>query len=114
MAVKCDNAPELVCFRLKVTSECRVPTIPIAVPMNESKGTGAVERAVRTWQGQFRTLKDHVEYETKNKLGPRHPLLTWCAWWAAALLNRVAVRPNGRTAYEISSGHISKVPLAAF
>ena len=114
VAIKCDNAPELVRLRAEVTARRQAPTIPIAVPVKESKGNGAVERAVRTWQGQFRTLKDHVEYEVKSELGPRHPLLTWCAWWAAALLNRVVVQPNGRSVYELSTGHRSKVPLAAF
>ena len=42
------------------------------MPVKESKGKGAVERAVRTWQGQFRTLKDRVEYEIKSELRPRH------------------------------------------
>ena len=49
-----------------------------------------------------------------TSLGPRHPLLTWCAWWSAALLHRVQVRPNGRTAYEMYTGHRFKTPIAAF
>ena len=114
IAIKHDNAPELIRLRTELTSRRGAPTVPITVPVKESKNNGAVERAVRTWQGQFRTLKDHAEFELKSELGPRHPLLTWCAWWAAALLNRVQVQPNGRTAYEMYSGHRAKTPIAAF
>ena len=41
-------------------------------------------------------------------------MLTWCAWWSAALLNRVKIQESGRTAYELYTGHLAKVPMAAF
>ena len=41
------------------------------VPVKESKANGAMEKSVRTWSGQFRTLKSHLEYEIKVEiLGP--------------------------------------------
>ena len=45
---------------------------------------------------------------------PETPLLSWCALWSAAVLNRVKVQENGRTAYDLYTGHLAKVPRAAF
>ena len=69
------------------------------VPARESKANGAMEKAVRTWAGQFRTLKSHLEYETKIELPLHHPVLQWMAWWAAGIFTRFAVRHHGRTAF---------------
>ena len=114
VAIKCDNARELLKLRDAVSARRSAPTVPITVPVKESRGNGAVERAVHTRQGQFRTLKDHAEFELGEEFGPRHPMLTWCAWWSAALLNRVKIQESGRTAYELYTGHLAKVPMAAF
>ena len=114
IAMKHDNAKELLRLRTEVTMRRSAPTVPINSPVKESKCNGAVERAVRTWQGQLRTLKDHLEHELSEELGPRSPVWTWCAWWAAALLNRVKITGTGRTPFELSTGHQAKTPMAAF
>ena len=61
MALKSDAAPELRESKKMVAAKRSSPTVPLEVPVRESKANGAVERAVRTWQGQFRTLKSHRE-----------------------------------------------------
>ena len=114
IAIKNDNAQELIKLRSEVTARRAAPTVPLESPVAESKCNGAVEKAVRTWQGQFRTLKDHLEYEIGEELGPRSTIWTWCAWWAASLLNRVKVTTTGRTPYELYTGHKARVPVAAF
>jgi hypothetical protein len=63
VAIKCDGALELQELRRHVTARRSAPTVPLNVPVRESKGNGAVENAVRRWQGQFRTIKSHVEAE---------------------------------------------------
>ena len=73
-----------------------------------------MEKAVRTWSGQYRTLKSHLEYELKVELPLDHPMLQWMAWWSASLLNRVAVRHHGRTTHEFITGHKMKLPLPCF
>ena len=57
IAVKCDKAPDLQLLRRQVSARRSAATVPIDVETRESKGNGAVKQAVRTWQGQFRTLK---------------------------------------------------------
>ena len=88
--------------------------MPIDVPTKESKGNGAMERAVCTWTGQYRTLKSHLEYELKIELPLDHPVHQWMAWWSAGLINRVAVRHHGRTTHEYVTGHKMKLPIACF
>ena len=78
---------------------------------------GAVESAIKSWEGQFRTIRDHVEGEVGEPGGQiraMHPLLQWCAWWASSILNRYVVRPNGRTTYEFITGHKTKSLVVSF
>ena len=114
VALKHDNAHELVKLRTEVAARRSAPSVPIASPVKESKRSGAVKKAVRTWQGQFCTLKEHLDLEIRSELGPSSPVWTWCSWWAAALLNRVNVKTTGRTPYELSTGHRAKTPIVAF
>ena len=69
---------------------------------------------MRTWAGQFRSLKSHLEYELKTEIPLHHPVLQWMAWWAAGIFNRFAVRHHGRTAHEYATGHKTKLPVACF
>ena len=64
IAIKHDQAAELRELRRQISVRRSVPTVPIDVPVRESKANGAVEKAVRTWQGQFRTLKSQIENST--------------------------------------------------
>ena len=83
ISIKCDQARELQELRREVAATRTAPTVPIDVPVRESKANGGMERSVRTWSGQFRTLKSHLEYETKIQIPLHHPVLQWMAWWAA-------------------------------
>ena len=89
IAMKHDAALELRELRRQVSARRSAQTVPIDVPVRESKANGAVEKAVRTWEGQFRTLKSHLETGIDMVLPREHPALQWCAWWAAAVLNRL-------------------------
>ena len=89
-------------------------TVPIDVPVRESKGNGAVEKGVKTWQGHFRTLKGQLEHGIGVEVPKDHPVLQWLAWWSASVLNRVAVKSHGQTVFEHTVGHRMKTPLCAF
>ena len=90
------------------------PTVPIDVMKKESKNNGAVEKAVQTREGQFRTLKSHIQFELGEAIPKDHPVLQWCTWWAAQVVNRAAVEHNGRTVHEYITGHQTKAPLVCF
>ena len=114
IGIKIDAARELREYRRLVAAKRSKPTIPLDVPVRESKGNGAVEKAVRTWTGQFRTLKCHLEGELMTKIDKKHPILQWMAWWAASLLCRVPVKMHGRTVFEYITGHKMKTPITCF
>ena len=114
IALKSDGARELHELRRAIAASRSHPTVPVDVPVKESKGNGGMERAVRTWSGQYRTIKSHLEYELKTEIPLDHQILQWMAWWAAGLLNRVAVRHHGRTTHEFITGHKMKLPVAIF
>ena len=114
VALKNDAAPELRELKKLVVAKRSCPTVPLEVPARETKANGAVERAVRTWQGQFRTLKSHFESGIDMTLPREHPILQWCAWWATSLLNRVAITSHGRTVFEYATANHMKTQLACF
>ena len=78
VAMKSDAAPELQELRRLVAAKRSAPTVPIDVPVRESKANGAVERAVRTWRGQFRTLKSHLDSRRSARAVSAAPLASWC------------------------------------
>ena len=80
VCIKCDQAPELLKLRSELGKLRDAPTVPIDVPARESNANGGMERAVRTWAGQFRTLKPHLEYELKSTL-PLHHYLPVGRWY---------------------------------
>ena len=61
-------------------------TTPNDLPARESQCNGAVEQAVRRWQGQLRTLKGHYEDNMGIKLPLAHPLMGLLILWAGEIL----------------------------
>ena len=114
IGIQNDNAKELIAIRQGVTQLRNSPTTPIEVPVRESRANGACERAVRTWESQFRTIKNHLETVLDFQLSPTHPIWGWCGHWAANVLARVRVRDTGRTAYEHVTGHRMRTAIACF
>ena len=66
IVIKMDNAIELLDHRRQVMARRSAPTVPLDVAVRESKANGAVENAVRRWQGQFRIVKNHIQAELKG------------------------------------------------
>ena len=114
VALKSDAALDFRELKKLVAAKRSSATAPLEVPVRESKANGAVERAVWTWQGQFRTLNSHHESGIDFVLPREHPILQWCAWWAASFLNRVAIKSHSRTVLEYAAGHRMKTQLSCF
>jgi hypothetical protein len=83
-------------------------------PVGESESNGAVERAIQTWEGQVRTMKDALEYRIGGVITPDHAIMTWLVQYAATLLRRCLVGSDGRTAHEKVKGRTSRRPVAEF
>ena len=114
VALKSDAARELCELKKLAAAKRSSSTVPLEVPIRESKANGAAERAVRTWQGQFRTPKSHLESGIDCVLPREHRIFQWCVSWAASLLNRVAIQSHGRTVFEHATGHRMKTPVSCF
>ena len=80
ISMKCDAAPELREIRRQVAAKRTTATVPVDVPVRESKGNGAVEKGVKTWQGQLRTLKVPLEHGIGVEVPKDHPVLRWLTW----------------------------------
>eukprot|EP00974_Lingulodinium_polyedra_P038491 3687876-Lingulodinium_polyedra.AAC.1 len=70
-----------------------------------SKSNARVERAVRKWRGQFRKLKLELESRVGARIEPSHPMIPWLVIWAGEVLLKYEVKANGRTGYELLTGH---------
>ena len=114
IGMKMNGARELLQLRREVIALRSAPTVPIDVMKKESKNNGAAGKAVQTWEWQFRTFTSHIEFELDEAIPKDHPVLQWCTWWAAQVVNRAAVKHNGRTVYEYITGHQTKAPLVCF
>ena len=61
IAPESDALPELQHTWEQVRNLWTAPATAIDVPVQESKINGAVERAIKSWDGQLNTIRDHVE-----------------------------------------------------
>ena len=83
-------------------------------PVRDSKANGAAERAVRSWAGQLRTIRHHVERIIKVSIPKDSAMMSWLVSWAADVIFRYKVHSTGRTSYEWVTGHRCNQPVAGF
>ena len=76
--------------------------------MRESKSNGLIERAVRNWRDQYRTLRHQIERRMKEPLPKNGALSSWLVTWAADVINKYRIQANGRTAFEMMTQHRCK------
>lgn len=114
IAIKCDNETSIVAIRNALMRAREAPTVPLNVPVRESKPNGAMERAIRSWQGQRRTIKCFLERKLQRPLPILHPIVEWVGNWASTLLYRFKNKRYGRTPYYLVTGHQSSRPIAPF
>ena len=98
-------------FEKAVALKRQAKTTVIESPVRESQSNGTIERAFRTWESQFRTLRHQFEANIGKELDLKHPLTEWMVIWAGDLITRYALRENGRTCYESMTGHRCKQPV---
>ena len=92
----------------------RAETVTVESSVRDSRANGAIERTIRTWAAQVRTLEHHLEYKQGNKMWNGWPLMSWLTVWAADVLTRYRVQAYGKTSYEFTTGHKGAQPIAMF
>ena len=109
---KCDKAPEFIEARTIVREKSSAHGSHRCTSDGIKMKWGRAKQGT-TLQGQFRTLKIHME-SMVGELPKNHQVFQWMAWWAAYLLNRVAVEVSYRTVFEYATGHRMKTRLCSF
>ena len=105
ITIRSDQEPSIKAVKNAVAIKRAAVTAMIESPVRESKSNGRIERAVRTWRDQFRTLKHYYERRTKSKMENGSAISTWLISWAAEVLNKFKIQECGRTAFERLTSH---------
>lgn len=111
--IKSDTERSLVALRTAVQGKLPGVGCEDAVK-GESASNGAVEAAVGRLQGQARTLKSCLEEHYNFKIPAKHPVLCWLVDYAGTLISRFLRGPDGRTAFERSTGRPWRIRLPEF
>ncbi len=61
MVLKSDQDEAISALKKAVAIKRQAPTVSIESPARDSQANGNAERAVRTWAGQLRTMRHHME-----------------------------------------------------
>ena len=69
-------------------------------PVGDSRANGEIERAIKTVQGQIRTLKSALDEHYKTEFNEDHVLLPWLVAYAASLTSKFTIGDDGKTARE--------------
>ena len=77
--------------------------------VEDSKGNGVIERAVKSIEGQTRVARSALEMRIGAKIEPEHAVMTWLIEYVSLLLNWYEVGRDGRTAYERNKNKSSKL-----
>ena len=80
----------------------------------DSQSNGMAERGVQTIECQVRTMLIALEGRLEGKVSVFHPVVTWLVEHAADTINKFAVAPDGRTAYERVKGKRYKGEMIEF
>ena len=105
ITIRSDQEPSIKAVKNAVAIKRAAVTAMIESPVRESKSNGRIERAVRTWRDQFRTMKHYYERRSKSKLESGSANSTWLISWAAEVLNKFKIQECGRTAFERLTSH---------
>ena len=77
LTTKCDQLPSILALQNAVAAERVGETVPIESPLRASKSNGRIEKAVKIWQEQLRTIKHDVESKFKERIEVDSVLLSW-------------------------------------
>ena len=94
ITLKSDQEPAMMSLKRAIAIRRRTETPLVESPVRESKSNGKIERAIRRWQGQFRTLRHHLEGRLGTKLENSSALIEWLIVWTADMLTKYAIHPQ--------------------
>jgi len=102
--LKSDNEPAMVKVLKEVITRLKVLGVDQVgeehSPPYDSQANGSVENAVKQVKARMRTLKLCLERRIGKRIPPKHPVMTWMAPHAAAILRYRCRGDDGKTPYE--------------
>ena len=101
--MKSDSEASVMAVKRTIAEWRSAPTPMLETPVRESMCNGKMEQAVRTVQGQLRTLKFALEANIGVNIEAT-PKNAWLCSWACTTINRYNVGTYGRTAFCITTG----------
>ena len=114
VTLRSDQEESIIALKKSVAMFRKAETVLLESPVRDSKSNGAAERAVRTWAGQLRTLRHHLESRLGCSMLKDSALMTWLVSWAADVIFRSKIQSNGKTSYESITGHRCGQEVAGF
>ena len=113
ITLKSDGEERMKASKGRVALKRKCETSIIQSPVRESKSNGAMEASIRSWKGHYWTLRLYFEHRIKDKVPSGHSLLGWLSVLSVEVISKYRPR-NGRTAYELMTGHRVKHPVGPF
>ena len=98
--LKSDGERSIVALREAVAKFHGGEVIPEQPPKGESQSNGIVEEAVRAVREFTRVFKEVIEDKANIQLEVDSVITLWLVRWAAMVVSRYLVGPDGRTGYE--------------
>ena len=112
ISLKTDQGESIMSLERSIAVRRESRTAMIESKVRVSKSNPDVERAIRTWRGQFRKLKLHLEGKIDEHIPAAHTMVPWLVSWAADVILKYRVKEHGKTAYEEITGHKVKHVVA--
>ena len=114
ITMKSDQEASIVALKRAVSAARFGETVPIESPVRSSKSNGRMENAIGVWQGQLRTIKHYTETLMKRRIEIDSVLFSWLIPFCTDVVNKYRVGADGRTSYEIITGHKCKHQVIGF
>ena len=114
ITLKTDGGPAIVALKEAIAVMRVAETALMESPVRESQGNGKMERAIRTWRSQFKTLRHFLESMLGCAVETNSIIVEWLIVWAGEALNRYKVHPNGKTSFEMAMKHRFKPQIVGF
>ena len=106
--LKSDGESFITALKDAIKASCDVSMGVEVSPMGDSQAKGDVERAIRTVQGQARTMKSALDNKYNTEFGENHIIIPWLVPYASSAINKFTIDTGGKTAHERCRG--TKIP----
>ena len=88
VVLRSDQEESIIALTKAVAIKRQAETMQNESPVRDSRVNGAIERTIRTWDAQVRTLRHHLEYRLGKKMSNGSALMSCMMVWAADVLTR--------------------------